>query len=1695
MGKSTLLTNRALPAISHNEVRAAFTNTAVGVKLNRPLDVDLTISPLLFPPRTRLRLIAIRITDSNYFTNFMLLVIALNCFTMSQEHPESNTKPNAVDKVIKVIDPVVLAIFTLEMILKIVAQGLVLQRNTYLRDGWNFLDFLIVLCAFLQLVAGDGIWGYIRILRPLRLINKIDGFKVIMRTLVRTLPMMRDIFLLLGFLMCAFSIFGMHLWADEMYQRCFAVVPVYFNGTEQLYPTDGYIPAHWSKNASLWPDNITVNGTFRVLVQNDSRPCAPSGWGRSCRADAIHWPQECGVNTEPKRPVFNFDHFGNAILFVLKIFSLDNWPDLMKDVMASTGTWACIYFVAATLFGGYLCLNLVIAVLSSQFVIEETEKLAVEDKEGERKEKDGLMVEKVASPMTCLSAKLLRPIFACALDVRGGQSHCRMERILRMMSPQTQWKSLLKGLGGRVESREESARRIEGISHTMPPRSSHLAARRATVRGARPPALLLEKANSMEEQGTQEAFDDVRSRDAEILSPKAPRYSQKDSNSVTPTSWIQHGYKPLERIVCSFWANIFVLAATFTNAVILSMDHYGIEKKPALKSFVNYTSLGFTVFFLLDWVLKVAALGPRNYVNDGFNLLDGVLCIASLPDIAGNTDDGGSAFSALRACRLFRVLRLARSWKSLQALLDTVFLSIKSVSYLSGLFLIVIFCFAVFAFQAFGADVPGMRMSFDSVFESLLTVVIIISGENWSDMMEAMMQTHGYTTCLYFVALTVVGNFVMLNLFVAIILDNFGGESDADETKQEELCLSALGLEKQNISPAEVSDQPTNVPRQTSSSADVLGEVPLREQEALESDVKVEPARSLRGPTFSIPDFRTKPQNRDKAFVRFKRAEFGNEKSIRDREWVKQDGIIEYERLQWIGTESDAFCAACGCSPLNGVRQHVICVVKSKYFDGFILFCIIMSSIFLSLDNPSLEGSKTLDTILTFDTIFVVIFFIEMVLKIIALGLFQHEGAYLRDGWNILDAFVVITSILSLQIDAFKIFRALRVMRLLSRSVSMRLVLTSLLGSVPWIANVLVLGFLLFWIFAIVGVSLFKGSFYECSDPSVTELGRCVGSFNQTANDLFGNPYMYVDSRVWRSRGSGFDHLGEAMFTLFSIAVKDGWFNAMYNAMDAQGENLGPSRGANPYSALYFIVFLVIGGFFLINLFVGVLVDRFSEMKARGEGSAFMTEDQRNWVLAQKVVFRTALVPVIEPPEHRFRKFFYWICFHPLFEAFFTLVIVVNSVILAARTQHQSDATEDAFFIINTVLLSLFTVEIIIKVIALLPRRYILDRWNIFDVVVVTLSWIGYSVGGSGASIVRLFRVGRLFMLVKKAKGLQTLINTLLQALPAFLNISFLLLVVYFIFGIMGVQLFGRTPHGNAVDEMTNFETVWNALITLFTIGTTETWEDVMNSVGETSSMPIAIAYFYVFMMIGAFIMMNVLITIITEAFEEASDASSNSDKLALFDHLVTKWLDYDPLVSQRMKAESFLKMVAELPKPLWIDEASVNRLTRTPVFVVNLRQLRNLHVPINRDSYVRYQDVVAAFALVIFNVDVNDAIRASKKCPDGVTWDQEDFSIHHYVAAARIGEIYKAHLATRETNKLSPQRKASKQAPICIQNHASLRSSELSRMLQTDDDDFSDAGGDGNLVKVESYGLSAPQESPQAAPQECDPDSRNERV
>ena len=138
---------------------------------------------------------------------------------MAMDDP--NAEPSDDEKIVELT---FLVIFTIEALFKIVALGFVLEINTYLRDAWNVLDFIVVIIGWVgQAGAGSNVSALrtIRLLRPLRTINKVPEMKILVNSIIKSLPLLVDILFLFGFFLILFGIIGLQSYAGLFLQRCF----------------------------------------------------------------------------------------------------------------------------------------------------------------------------------------------------------------------------------------------------------------------------------------------------------------------------------------------------------------------------------------------------------------------------------------------------------------------------------------------------------------------------------------------------------------------------------------------------------------------------------------------------------------------------------------------------------------------------------------------------------------------------------------------------------------------------------------------------------------------------------------------------------------------------------------------------------------------------------------------------------------------------------------------------------------------------------------------------------------------------------------------------------------------------------------------------------------------------------------------------------------------------------------------------------------------------------------------------------------------------------------------------------------------------------------------------------------------------------------------------------------------------------
>ena len=152
-----------------------------------------------------------------------------------------------------------------------------------------------------------------------------------------------------------------------------------------------------------------------------------------------------------------------------------------------------------------------------------------------------------------------------------------------------------------------------------------------------------------------------------------------------------------------------------------------------------------------------------------------------------------------------------------------------------------------------------------------------------------------------------------------------------------------------------------------------------------------------------------------------------------------------------------------------------------------------------------------------------------------------------------------------------------------------------------------------------------------------------------------------------------------------------------------------------------------------------------------------------------------------------------------------------------------------------------------LKLAALGVRDYVRDSWNIFDGLLVVGSLVLQPFDNLTSTLlmVRVFRICRLFRIIKRARGLRMLFKTLVLSLPALANISMLLLLIFFVFAVLGIKLFGKTAYLTNYDQFVelnrhaNFETFGSAMLLLFRMATGENWNNVMHDCRGLSSFAV----------------------------------------------------------------------------------------------------------------------------------------------------------------------------------------------------------------------------------------------------------------
>uniref|UniRef100_A0A3B3S5J0 Voltage-dependent L-type calcium channel subunit alpha n=1 Tax=Paramormyrops kingsleyae TaxID=1676925 RepID=A0A3B3S5J0_9TELE len=555
-------------------------------------------------------------------------------------------------------------------------------------------------------------------------------------------------------------------------------------------------------------------------------------------------------------------------------------------------------------------------------------------------------------------------------------------------------------------------------------------------------------------------------------------------------------------------------------------------------------------------------------------------------------------------------------------------------------------------------------------------------------------------------------------------------------------------------------------------------------------------------------------------------------------------------------------------------------------FDIFILLAIFANCVALGVAKPFPEddSNPTNHALERVEYVFMVIFTIETFLKILAYGLILHPNAYIRSGWNLLDFVIVIVSLFSmvlegtsnksgeshhtggkpggLDVKALRAFRVLRPLRLVS-GVPLQIVLNSIMKAMVPLLHISLLVLFVIIIYAIIGLELFigrmhktcfyKGALIVDDEPVPCAFAGYGRQCEKNGTECRGK---------WEGPNGGitnFDNFFFAMLTVFQCVTMEGWTDVLYWMNDAIGYEL-------PW--IYFVSLVLFGSFFVLNLVLGVLSEFSKEREKAVARGDLQRANARQQMEEDMLGYMDWLEQAEDIDEDKCRSAvksvtFYWVVL---------LLVFLNTAASASEHYNQPEWLTGVQETANRVLLTLFTLEMLLKMYSLGLQLYFLAFFNRFDCFVVcggiveTILVEMSIMPPLGIAVLRCVRLLRIFK-VTHWNALSNLVASLINSMKAIASLLLLLFLYLTIFALLGMQLFGgKFNFDETQTKRSTFDSFPAALLTCFQILTGEDWNSVMYdgimAYGGPNFPGMIVCIYFVILFVCGNILLNVFLAI-----------------------------------------------------------------------------------------------------------------------------------------------------------------------------------------------------------------------------------------
>ncbi|KAI9323588.1 Ion transport protein-domain-containing protein [Dichotomocladium elegans] len=1301
---------------------------------------------------------------------------------------------------------VIFCFYTVFIVIQIVTFGFILsptQRypddplppKAYLRHSWNRIDLLSVVCYWIdfgltsagQVIDGDTkrilVFKALSALILLRLLLVTNGNRVILHSLKKAGPLLVTVTTFVLFFFMILAIIGVQAFKGSFLRRCVWQDPSDPTHTEVLQQYCG---------------GYMEGGEEKPYLLRDGTP-GPWSKGFICQEGLV-----CQETENPFGGTISFDNIFASMLVVVIIAGDQSWTDRMYDMMDAEYFIVCLYFIVIVIVMNFWLINLFVAVINEMFAKVRED-----------------------SNHSAFTTSKAKPVLA---DADEGWS----------------------------------------IGQTV-----------------------LRKAKKI------------------------------------------NLFASFMRLTHPFWV---LLVAADLIVMGLKNNDMTIEQLATL----DRAELGFTLAFLGEIIIRFCAEWPtwKKFFHPKTNRVDLLIaivtCIIQIPPI----HDNRVVYAWLTGFQIIRIYRIVLAIPRLRTLSFRVLGSVWGLINLVFFIVLATVLCAIMAFQLFEGLLNDSEdeMRFFSIYNSFAALYQLFSGEDWTSVLYSSMEASvssktAAITALFLVLWFLCSNFILVNMFIAVLMENF--ETAEEEKKQRQIQQYAQKKELvENDDPVvsrwniyryfrakpkgvDVSNMPANLvlharkaivrdfmhdgsnsnektndaaeftpgtlqgtgERGKSGHASVRGFIShflsrrqARSQSASRRTIYLEdrnpldqfhtfydtrksgehdplPLRQILGPP---KDNATGTNALTEAMLLD-----SEERRAQRQEFIAAHPT--YDKSLYVFSQHNLIRRWCQMlvPPSRGERYFgTPPSLIGSWIVFIIICCSVVTTVVLTIYNSPVyqfENRDNQEHLMVFthlDWAFTFIFSAEFIIKVIADGLLLTPNAYLLNGWNVLDLFVLITLYMSnfghfasstgLE-RAFRAFKALRALRLINLLKPAREMFTVILvKGLPYIFDATLFCLFLIIPFALYGQNIFQGLFYFCNDGSddITSKFMCVYEAMQGTQEPMPDTTEIFAPRVWDNPYVySFDSFWKGLSVLVELASGEGWIDVLVVSMGIVGKDLSPRRDASQLWGIFFMVYNLVGSVMVISLFLGVVLENFS----RRNGTAYMTADQRRWLDLKKLLSR--MRPAKRPKEVPTSPLRKW-CFDRVvnkrgnFYKFMTAVIVLNILFLCTEFDQDDNIIgyQIARGYVFLVFISIYWLEIGIKLVALGWGSFRRNLWNLYDIIAVSGSTVTViaSLGDSSHQVVveaqKLFMTALCFKLVQRSDSLNQLFTIIAASAYQIANVFAVWFIVLNTYAIMFMEIFALTKYGSSAStEHVNFRSYANTMISLVRFSTGEGWNTVMH--------------------------------------------------------------------------------------------------------------------------------------------------------------------------------------------------------------------------------------------------------------------------